>query len=240
MKCRKVREWIGLEMDGQLAPQHVASLQDHLEFCEDCRRYRTDLLLGQRLLQATEPSLPENFDWKLQLGLKRTIREAARDVRDPWNSNQTVWRRWLSRAGVSAAVGLAAVLTVAIVVPGVPTSVGRGSDTATVIADPSLRLPMFARESPGRESFDRTRRSLEPGSPTAFRPFGSRLQRNVSNVGGFTGSVWTSPTDPGFARIRQLEQEAESMRRRLFAKDRHIEHLQAQLDSLKGCDVDRD
>lgn len=117
MKCNKAQEWISLQLDGQLAAQHVVVLQEHLDACADCRLYCDDLLVGRRMLMATTATLPDNFDWKLQLRLNQVMREAAREVRIPWRLPLTGWRRWISRAGFSAVLGLTAVLLVALVLP---------------------------------------------------------------------------------------------------------------------------
>ena len=237
MKCNKVHEWISLEIDDHLPPENVRPLQDHLQSCEECRGYREDLQVGLRMLQATDPVLPDNFDWKLQLRLSQTLRETARDTAYPWLDEETGWRRWWTRASLSAAMGLAAVLAVAVLAPGQMTSFVGGGDGATVaVGGQPLRLPLQTGDAE-TPFYDASRRPLE-----SIAPFGmsSGLQRSVSAVGRTGDRTWRGFEDHDLLRIRQLEQEVQSMRRRMVAKDRHIELLQARLDSLTGQTVDTD
>jgi len=232
MKCSRFRDWISQEMDGQLAPEHVASLDDHLVSCADCRQYQEDLQLGSRMLQATEPELPDNFDWALQLQLSRALRDAAQQSH-PWEESEPGWRRWLGRAGVSAAVGLAAVLTVAIMNPGSLLQSGSGD---VAIGDPALRMPVQGSESLV-DLGDATRRPLT--MDLSGSGFGANLQRRVSSRETFGNAGIPGMNTTEVQRIRSLETENETMRRRLFAKDRQIQYLQAQLDSLTEHAVDR-
>ncbi len=61
MRCNKAQENISLQFDGALPPDLTGSLSTHLDGCADCREYRDDLLMGSRMLEATEPELPENY-----------------------------------------------------------------------------------------------------------------------------------------------------------------------------------
>ncbi len=233
MKCSKVQEWISLEMDEQLAPENVRPLQDHLLACDECRGFREDLQIGLRMLHATDPELPENFDWKLKLRLSQTLRETARDAEFPWHREESGWRRWVARASLSAAMGLAAVLAVAVLAPGQMVSLGdRGGSVA--LADQPLRLPVQTSES--SDSFlDASRRPIQ-----AFPNFGANngLQRNVSSGDPLGGSTWRGFADHDLERIRQLEQDLVSMRRRMGAKDQEIGQLKATVDSLTDQAVD--
>ncbi|MBD3221184.1 hypothetical protein GF314_08050 [bacterium] len=236
MTCSRIREWISLEMDGQLEPRRVASLERHLEDCAECRSYREDLHLGQRLIAATEPQLPESFDWNLRLGLSRAMREAAQAAH-PWPERRPGWQTWFSRAGVAAACGLAAVLTVAVLGP-MDSLLPRGSGpAAVVIDDPTLRLPRSTGEP--AVAVDASRRPLERRFLPVSGGFGGSLQRGVSNSSLLSESSTPRLDDAQVVRIRQLEQDVETLRRRLFAKDRQIQFLQARLDSVSTRGVDR-
>jgi hypothetical protein len=242
MKCSKIQEWISLEMDDQLPPEHVADLQDHLESCDECRGFRDDLQVGLRMLHATDPELPDNFDWKLQLRLSQTLRETARDQQFPWQDTAPGWRRWTARAGVSAAVGLAAVLAVAMVAPGRFVTATDQGGSASLGTDQPLRLPIQTTASVD-PVFDASRRPLDRvGSPFAgsTRP---GLQQRVSTRSGlvdsrgFADSQWGGFRDADLLRLRQLEQELQAMRRQMQAKDWQIGMLQDRLDSLTAADV---
>jgi hypothetical protein len=241
MNCRKARQWISLERDGQLEPHHVASLQTHLERCAGCREYRSDLGVGLRALAATTPQLPETFDWKLQLRLSQALREAARESH-PWPQEpEPTWRAWLGRAGVSAAVGLAAVLAVAVLVPTERAPVpGSGEDATVATAAESPRLPLQQRE--GTPLFDTSRRPLESrlaGGLGSLVSGGDAMPRRGGDGASALRSSWTGRDDHDLLRILQLEQDVETLRRRLAARDRTIATLQARLDSLTDRPVDR-
>jgi len=234
MKCGKVQEWISQEMDGQLAAEHVAPLAEHLEICASCREFRDELRVGLRMLHATDPVLPDNFDWKLQLRLSRAMREAARDATYPWSREGAGWRRWLARAGFSAAVGLAAVLSVALLTPARMSPVLTDASGTAPLTNQAPRVPLQTAPTSGT-LFDATRRPLDPGYASRL---GSGLQRNVSSRSGVGGAFWSGADDRDLLRIRQLELEVESLRRRLGARDRQIQFLEAKLDSVTGRVVD--
>ncbi len=241
MNCRKARQWISLERDGQLEPHHVASLQAHLERCDACQEYRSDLGLGLRALAATTPELPETFDWKLQLRLSQALREAAQE-NHPWPQEPgPTWRAWLGRAGVSAALGLAAVLAVAVLVPGELAPVPGGDrTTAVATATESPRLPLQERD--GTPLFDTSRRPLDGRVAAGLGSLvsgGDAGRRRGGDGASSLRSSWTGRHDHDLLRILQLEQDVETLRRRLAAKDRTIATLQARLDSLTDRPVDR-
>lgn len=236
MKCQRFRDWISLDMDGQLAPEHVVALDDHLLSCAECRQYQEDLLVGTRMIRATEPELPDNFDWNLQLRLSQAMREAAQNAH-PWEEpDASGWRRWLGRAGVSAAVGLAAVLAVAIMVPGTLPTGGdnAGRTDMAAVGNADSRLPVQDADAEYAGLADASRRPLTVDLGT-----GRGLQRRVSSNDLFGDQLLPDMSSTAIQRIRHLETENETMKRRLYAKDRQIQLLQAQLDSLAGHAVDR-
>lgn len=232
MKCGKAQEWISLQMDDQLEPEHVARLQEHLEACDDCRQYRDDLQLGLRMMHATEPQLPENFDWKLQLRLSQAMREAARDAAYPWPERTSGWRSWLGRAGASAAVGMAAVLLVALVMPHGLATAPAGGGGQVVMDVQAPRLPLETATAPITAG-DLTRRPLDSN----LQGLGAR-QRQVTSGATLGADPWLDTREQDLMRIRQLEQDLEAMRRRLGAANRANTVLQARLDSLTSHGVD--
>jgi hypothetical protein len=232
MKCHRIQQWISEEMDGQLAPEHVAPLAEHLQACDECRTFREDLRVGTRMLHATEPTLPDDFDWKLQLRLSRAMRDAARQSH-PWQDAPSRWRPWLMRAGISGSVGLAAVLTLALLLP---------ADTMTTRGESDMMAELTARRLPMQveaplAGIDATRRPLQVdfGNLAANRGF----QRTVSSRSDLAANTIGRMSDLEVVRIRKLEQDNETLRRLLFGKDRQIQYLQAQLDSLTRRAVDR-
>lgn len=238
MKCNKVQEWISLEMDDRLAPQHVPLLQQHLADCAACRMYREELRIGQRMLHATEPKLSANFDWKLQLRLNHVMREAARDASYPWQRSVFGWRRWLARAGVSATVGLTAMLAFALLTPYRLTP-GPDSGFQVAAGEQSLRLPMQTTSPSAPPLYDTSRRPLNAALELARQPAGLGLQRRVSGTSGFGTAYWSGANERDLLRIRQLEQDVEALRRRLAVRERQVRQLEAKLDSLTAPVVDR-
>ena len=238
MKCNKAQEWISLQMDGQLPAEHVPVLNEHLGGCAACRRYCDDLLAGRRLLVCTNPAPPDNFDWKLQLRLNHVLREAAREVSYPWPRPLAGWRRWMSRAGLSAAVGLGAVLALSMVVPG-PTLFLQGQAQPQVaVAEGTPRLPFRSPEQ-RPQLFDNSRRPLDSQYAATAWPQGFGVQRQTSVGGGLGQRLW--PVYGGEheqVRIRLLEQDVQALRRLLNMRDRKLRLLEAKLDSLQRLTVD--
>jgi hypothetical protein len=224
MRCKQVQEWIGLESDGRLEPDKVPHLETHLEACAGCRTYRNDLQLGRRLLCATDTGPGEGFEWRLQLRLNNALKEAARDAVAPWPTVAPNWRRWFGTFGISASLGLAAVLAVAMFL--VPTPV-RTFQNAVVASDKfGSRMPVeTAQTSTLNEAFDGSRRSL---TRPDVRGLGA-IQRTVSLPSSpVSDARWST----GSAQWQQLSQENEILRRRLAAADERSRNLQARLDSL--------
>jgi hypothetical protein len=111
-----------------------------------------------------------------------------------------------------------------------------GRNESVTVAEQPLRLPVQTATTTD-PLLDASRRPLNTN--TAYNPFGSSngLQQRVST--GSLGDGYLGATrDHDLLRLRQVEQELESMRRRMHAKDRTIEVLQARLDSLTGPNVD--
>lgn len=236
MKCNKAQAWLSLEMDGQLGPECVPPLQQHLSSCGVCRAYRDDLLVGRRIVRTASPTLPDSFDWKLQLRLNRALREAARDASAPWPQPAAGWRYWLLRAGFSATVGLAAVLAVAMLLPAGPTLLPAGESPSARSA-PIARLPVQVA-APVEPVFDTTRRPLDATFEITRQRGGLGLQQRAV-TGGLGGAYWSGANERDLLRIRQLEQDLEALRRRLLVRERQVKLLEAKLDSLTAPAVDR-
>ena len=113
MKCNNAQECLSLKIDGVLPAEKTGELEFHLKECTDCREFYDDLLLGMRMLAATEPQLPDNFDWKLQLKLNQALKGTVGEAAYPWEEKQSSRLRWFQNFGAAAAVGLAAVLALA-------------------------------------------------------------------------------------------------------------------------------
>lgn len=223
MRCKKANEYLSWEMDGVLPPDVTVVLQDHLDSCEDCRQYRQELHLGSRLLAATEPELSENFDWKLQLRLNQTLKETAGEVAYPWTDQPSDRWNWFRNFGTAAAMGLAAVLAVAVFlgpVDQVPSPAGVSQQTALG----SDRLPLESRLTYNPN----LGRSVSSGSP---------FQRSVSQSGGLDRG-WSGQNLEDLRTINSLRAENRNLGRRLLQTQLQIRLMRAQLDSTEEKPLD--
>ncbi len=221
MRCNKAREYLSLEMDGRTPPDVAGLLETHLDSCADCQAYRTDLLLGRRLLAATEPELPENFDWKLQLRLNQTLKETAGEAAFPWEEARTDRWAWLRNFGAAAAVGMAAVLTVAIFLgpTGAPPASRPLSENRALAETISDRLPLETNlrwSGMGRSGLQRQ------VSGIAQQPVDRRLRLE----GGWSGSDRAD-----LVTITRLRGENRALTGALVQAQRQIRQMQAQLDT---------
>lgn len=222
MRCGKSREYVSQELDGRLPPAATGKLRDHLDSCSDCRAYQDELMLGQRLLAATEPELPENFEWKLQLRLNQALQQAAGEVQYPWHEEKSDRGAWLRNFGAATAVGLAAVLALAMffgpVSPTVQSS--RSGDLAGV----TDRRPLF-----------------QPAPGGLYRPASQRLVSTGGIAGGRTVSGmldrgWSGSSNQDALTIRRLRAENAQLRNVLLQYQRANELMRTRLDT-SGTDA---
>jgi len=224
MRCNKAQEYLSLEMDGVLPPNATVDLTGHLDSCGECREFREDLLLGRRILNATEPELPDNFDWKLQLRLNQALKETAGEVSYPWEEKVADRWRWLRNFGSAAAVGMAAVLALAIF---------------TGPAD-QAPLPVAYENSVSFQGSDRLPLQQK------FN-FGNGLSRQVSGGGSLnTSSNRASQLDKGWSgqqmkdlrTIQSLREKNRRLNAMLYQTQRQNIWMRAQLDTSVGNTLD--
>lgn len=231
MRCNKAREYLSLELDGLVPPDAAVELEQHVDECPECREYRADLLLGQRLLAATEPQLPENFDWKLQLRLSQTLREAAAETAYPWDEPSRDWWGWFRTFGAATAVGMAAVLTFAIFLGPSGALLGDGARQPAAgqirIADTTDRLPLRSENSLS---------GLRVGSSP----------RQVSGMSTLNGSrleldrAWSGSNVRDLQAITRLRRQNAQLNLMLQQAHGQLRYLQAQLDTSRTADLDLD
>lgn len=106
MRCSKAREFISDALDSRLGESHALDLSRHLGDCPDCLRHQQVLTDGRALLRQEMVEPPENFEWKVQLGIQQALREKAAPA-EPVAG----WRFW--RPARASAAGVAAVVLVA-------------------------------------------------------------------------------------------------------------------------------
>jgi len=232
MRCGKAREHISLDLDGQLRPDRATGLMRHLDECADCRRYREDLVLGRRLLAATEPQLPENFEWRLQLKLNQTLAQAAAESLHPWHERPADRGAWLRNFGAAAAVGMAAVLAVAMLAG--PHIMPTTDTTAPAVSSPVVD----ARQAVGggdRLDLDR------PAGGLPWTLEAGTGQRQVSGGQALLGrrSSWQARRPWTYQSVeelraqhqRRLERENQQLRAQVFQYERQLRALQSPLDT---------
>jgi hypothetical protein len=237
MRCHKAQDYISQEMDEHLPPDVTVNLTEHLDSCSHCQEYRNDLLLGRRSMAATSPELPDNFEWKLQLKLNQTLQQTAGQTAYPWaETDQDKWR-WFRNFGAAAAMGMAAVLALAMFVgpvngpdDGLPIPAGNGSpgfvQSTTARAGSSDRLPLFV---------DKSRRGglYGPGVQQPVSVGGS-----VSGGSGLLDRGWAGHDLEDLQTIRRLRIENTQLNRVLFRQQHVIRGMRAQLDSTNTDALD--
>jgi predicted anti-sigma-YlaC factor YlaD len=81
MLCERTREWVALRLDGELSEFETAIMSSHLERCESCRAFATDVAAITRELRSTplEPlPHPVEVEWPRRLRLPlRHVQVAA-------------------------------------------------------------------------------------------------------------------------------------------------------------------
>ena len=231
MRCNKAQEYLSLELDGMLPPGATAQLSEHLDSCAECREYRQDLQLSQRFLGATEPQLPDNFDWKLQLRLNQSLKKAAGEAAYPWEEKREGRWSWFRNFGTAAAVGVAAVLALAVfygpgIMPGTPDAVSPISGAGpTVTALGTDRLPLEPSLHFGN-GFSRTVSS----SPS--------LQRTSGSGNLLLKQGWTGRDLRDWRIINNLRQENQRLSRRLRDMQKDNNLLRAKLDTSRAGTLD--
>lgn len=242
MRCTKAREWLSLDLDGQIPPDKTISLEEHLAHCVECRLYHADLQLGSRLLQATEPELPDNFEWRLQLKLNQTLQKMAHQATLPWDESARASWRWLRNFGLSAAGGLAIAAALAFLL--VPQLAGTGARLTGNLD----RVPVTTQGAKQdlAATGDLTRRPL---IPTTQRWNSAPSWQSVSQGTGIgllnpdrseLLSGWSSNSLNDLRTITTLRDENERLRTRLTQANRDLVLLQRQLDTLRSKQVDQE
>jgi hypothetical protein len=236
MRCQKAKEFISQEMDELLPPDATVDLTDHLDSCAECREYREELLLGVRAIRATTPELPDNFEWKLQLKLNQALQQAAGETAYPWAEEEEDKWRWFRNFGAAAAVGMAAVLALAmffgpageVSVPAGSLDAAGGAGLVSDVSDRpagSDRLPLFT---------DQSRRGglYSPVGARTSVSSGDRAQTN----GGMFDRGWAGHDVEDLRTIQRLRNQNSQLNRRLYLQQQIIQRMGAQLDTL-GTDA---
>ena len=220
MRCNKAQEYLGLDLDGVLPPDSTIELTKHLDSCGECREFREDLMMGQRLLNATEPELPENFDWKLQLRLNQALKETAGEVAYPWEENPVDRGRWLRNFGSAAAVGMAAVLALAIFTGTTDQTPMPAAYEQPVAFEGSDRLPLTQK--------------FDFGSSLGRQVSGGTPQRRTSNNIFNMDQGWSGHQMKDLRTIHALREKNRRLEKTLYQTQRQNIWMRAQLDTSLG------
>jgi hypothetical protein len=238
MRCHKAKDYISLEMDEHLPPDVTVNLTEHLDTCADCRQFRDDLLLGRRTMSATTPELPDNFEWKLQLKLNQTLQRTAGETAYPWGEPDRDSWRWFRNFGTAAAMGMAAVLALAMFLGPENTSVDTGQavgggapsgvvQSPTGGAGESDRLPLFV---------DQSRRGGLYGGGSQ-RPVSSVGSQGTGNSGLFKRG-WSGHNNDDLRTIERLRIQNGLLSRDLYHQQKLIQGMRAQLDTSDANALD--
>ncbi len=229
MRCSKARQYLSLAIDEQLPPAETRELDEHLDRCGECREYRNDLMVGRRLLSATGPTLSDNFDWRLQLKLTQTLQQAVGETAYPWHDVPAPRRGWIDNFTTSAAMGLAAVLALAMFLgPVAQTPSGGRVDNRSVAPSTSGSSTVTDRLPLTRETFR--------------NPFaGPRgIQQSVSQSGGLMNSGrnsfsldrgWSGSHVADLVKIKELQDRNRQLNNQIYHYQKRISILREQLDS---------
>ncbi len=232
MRCHKAKDYISQEMDEHLPPDVTVNLSEHLDSCADCRQFRDDLLLSRRAMSATAPELPENFEWKLQLKLNQTLQRTAGETAYPWAEPDRDNWRWFRNFGAAAAMGMAAVLALAVFfgpdnIPGDPVQALSG-ETSTGVAQSTSggagntdRLPLL---------IDQSRRSGLYGAGSQHPVSTGGFSR--SNGSRFFDRGWSGHNTNDLDTIQQLRIQNSQLSRDLFQQQQMINGMRARLDTI--------
>mgnify|MGYP001136340559 CR=1 FL=1 len=165
--CRRARTWISRSMDDDLDETSRLRLNDHIASCAECERHQAVLQQGRTLLRGAEAEPSDNFEWKVQLGIQRALRERAAVELEPRSTG--FWRPAMSSA---AAVALLVVGAGWFFLPGQEsTSVG-----GATFADPMPRVASTPVEQPDLSG-------AIPGTPIEIDATGSDF--GIRTVGSF-------------------------------------------------------
>jgi len=246
MRCNRARDYLSRDLDGLLPPDATAGLREHVDACGDCQSFREDLVLGRRLLAATEPRLPDNFDWKLQLRLNQALQQRAGETAYPWLEDETAKdrRHWWPAFGAAASVGLAAVLAVAVFLgPQRESGVMQagGGQAPVVAAVPEEIAPVA---SPAANLAGRSDRRSLFGAVRGGGLYDQGIGHIVSAGGHIAqpGSVidrgWSGDRLEDLQTIQRLRERNDQLLRMVYQYELQVRTLKARLDTNGTPDLD--
>ncbi len=244
MKCTNAKEYLGLKIDGTLPAEKAGELEIHLDTCSECREFYEDLTLGLRMLAATEPQLPDNFDWKLQLKLNQALKDAVGETAYPWEEKSSGRLRWFQNFGAAAAVSMAAVLALAIFAG--PSNMGNFNNSNDRVLNTRSAMTVNSPWQQGKQGLSTDRRSLQPMFQAGSGLYGGGTQYPVSSVDAQTpqtGSYSLNRALQGsnqndIRTIKRLQAQVQYQNRILYQYQQEVKSLRAHLDTTGRLGVD--
>jgi len=203
------------------------------------------------MLAATTPELSDQFDWRLRLRLNHALTAAAREAAASWPDRRVQRGAWLQRFGFSAAMGLAAVLGLALfadsspdvgaiaerpaeresaykfLVPTAPSMAGGQAALGSDAYDASDRRSLTRFMAPGGGSVRTV--AQRDGSPAAW----SKSGRETPHL-----NAWTGDDVQDLETITDLRERIESLEIVLGRYERENSMLKARLDTSRVMGLD--
>jgi len=136
--CRRARTWISRALDDDLGETERVRLGEHIGACPECRRHQEVLEQGRQWMLAAEAEPSENFEWKVQLGIQKALRERAAEATDTAIVGER-WSFWRPAVASALAVTVLVVGMGAWLLPGDGTgTIGDGRDVEAPVGATSL------------------------------------------------------------------------------------------------------
>jgi hypothetical protein len=236
MRCHKAQEFISLSLDDAIGEYDRSQLSQHLESCAECADYQSILQRGTDVLRSAPLVSPsDNFEWKVQLGIQRALREGASAEAAPVRAS----RLWLP-AGLSAAASALLVIGLgwASLSTGLLSLPGSGDQPTSANARPGAQIV---------DNLDQLTSSPNTGNalPGPNYQAGRSNRGNVTPVSGQSGRVIPGVNEmanPNLGLISlddylALQRENQMLRMRTQQQAQLIHRLQSHVTEAHISDV---
>lgn len=192
--CRQIRQLLGVYVVGAIDPAERSVVDEHLEWCRDCREELSGLaglpaLLGRvpladaERLTAEGSGLPEMTEPPAEL-LNTLLRRVAARRRV---------RRWRSVLALAAAVAIAAGGTAGVVSALRPGTAPPAAETVTATGSGAMAQIRYSADSLGGTAMRVGVMGIKPGTQCTFYvigPNGRRSQASTWTIGPGYGEHW--------------------------------------------------
>lgn len=215
MRCQHANQLISLALDEPLSEYDRQALASHLQQCPACTRHEQILARGREILQSAVVDPPDNFEWKVQLGIQKALRAGAREDFQPRTG-----RFWLP-LGVSATV-----VAVLVVVAGnvwlggwTPVDSQAPVEIASTAGEPDLEnaqaVPLPRLPIAGRPGFAQV---VSTPQPVNDNPFSGRFDQILFTDADDDSYVLYSRIDRLQMEVLRLQRENAFLRMKLGSR----------------------